>query len=110
MNPSKVNFDQEKIRSDLIHCLQKKKKKKKKKCNFPFNIFFLENKVKQKKKKKKKKKKTKTKEYIYCMCRGQYDSEMVQCGTMCDLCSLASPPIYQPTHSETNRREQEICL
>ena len=36
MNPSKVNFDQEKIRSHLIQCLEIKLKKKK--CDFPFNI------------------------------------------------------------------------
>ena len=37
MNPSKVNFDQEKIRKYLEN-KNKNKQKKKKTCNFPFNI------------------------------------------------------------------------
>lgn len=68
MNPSKVIFVQEKMRSHLIECLENNFF-----CNFPFNINTNW----------KKKKITKTKENIYCTCRGLYDSEMVQC-VACD--------------------------
>ena len=68
MNPSKLIFVQDKMRSHLISCLENKKI-----SNFPFNINTNW----------KKKKITKTKENIYCKCRGLYDSEMVQC-VACD--------------------------
>ena len=68
MNPSKLIFVQDKMRSHLISCLENKKF-----SNFPFNINTNW----------KKKKITKTKENIYCKCRGLYDSEMVQC-VACD--------------------------
>ena len=84
----KVNFDQEKMRMP-----------RKKNANSLLTLIQIG--------KRKKKKKTiyKTKKYIYCKCRGQYDSVMVQC-VACE----AWPPMYRPTHSETNRREQELCL
>ena len=66
MNPSKVNFDQEKNRSHLILCLENNNKTK--------NAIFLSKLIQVEKK-------TKTKEYIYWKCSGQYDIEMVQCMT-----------------------------
>ena len=64
-NPSKFVYDQRKMRPHLIECLENQKF-----CNFPFSINTNWN----------KKKVIKIKENIYCICRGLYDSEMVQCG------------------------------
>ena len=64
MNPSKFIYDQENMRRHLTECLENQKF-----CNFPFSVNYNW----------KKKKVTKTREHIYCICRGLYDSEMVQC-------------------------------
>ena len=64
MNPSKFIYNQENMRRHLTECLENQKL-----SNFPFSVNTNW----------KKKKVTKTREHIYCICRGLYDSEMVQC-------------------------------
>lgn len=64
LNPAKLIFDQSKMRAHLISCLSEQKF-----VNFPFSINTNW----------KKKKQTSLKETIFCVCRGLYDSEMIQC-------------------------------
>ena len=64
LNPAKLIFDQNKMRAHLISCFTKQQF-----SNFPFNINTNW----------KKKKQTTLKEDIFCVCRGLYDSEMIQC-------------------------------
>ena len=67
LNPTKLIFDQSKMRTHLITCLSQKQF-----SNFPFSINTNW----------KKRKQINIKENIFCSCRGLYDSEMIQC-TVC---------------------------
>ena len=54
LNPTKLIFDQSKMRTHLITCLSQKQF-----SNFPFSINWKKRK-------------------LFCSCRGLYDSEMIQ--------------------------------
>ena len=64
LNPAKLIFNQEKMREHLLYCILEQKFN-----NFPFSINTNW----------KKKKTVTVKETIFCICRGLYDSEMIQC-------------------------------
>ena len=67
LNPAKLIFEQSKMRTHLISCILEQTF-----TNFPFSTNTNM----------KKKKQTSSKENIFCVCRGLYDSEMIQC-TQC---------------------------
>ena len=64
LNPSKLIFEQSKMRDHLLHCLKENEF-----TNFPFSINPMW----------KKKKTVINKETLFCFCRGLYDSEMAKC-------------------------------
>ena len=64
LNPSKLIFEQSKMRDHLLHCLNENEF-----TNFPFSINPMW----------KKKKIVINKETLFCFCRGLYDSEMAKC-------------------------------
>ena len=64
LNPTKLIFEQHKMREHLISCFSDKQF-----SNFPFSINTNW----------KRKKQITFKENIFCYCRGSYNSEMVQC-------------------------------
>ena len=64
LNPSKLIFEQSKMRDHLLHCLKENEF-----TNFSFSINPMW----------KKKKIVINKETLFCFCRGLYDSEMAKC-------------------------------